>query len=117
MHAFYRQSSLPQDYEYHINIRLDYSHSNLSYLYTESNVCIQDSSKISTDKTQGAKQMKQTRTTTNQQEADDNKYNKQYAIQHMALEVLRQATGIMTTSEAIVIATKQYNNGMRPLVS
>lgn len=61
--------------------------------------------------------MKQTRTTPNQQEADDNKYNKQYAIQYMALDVLRQASGIMTTSEAIAIATKQYNDGLRPQVS
>ena len=52
----------------------------------------------------------------NQQEADDNKYNRKYAIQHMALDILRQASGIMTTAEAIELATTQYNSGMRPVV-
>ena len=45
-----------------------------------------------------------------QQERDDNKYNRKYAIHAIMLEVLRNGPSLMTNLEALDEATRIYNN-------
>ncbi len=48
---------------------------------------------------------------TTQFEKDSNKYNRKYAIDALALEILRNGPSMMTMLEAIKEATRIYDSG------
>jgi len=50
-------------------------------------------------------------------EKDSNKYNRKYAIQSLAVEILRNGTSLMTMLEAVEQATKEYDESHKPAVT